>query len=145
MRSWPPQLRSLHPVSRGRNPDRPWWRYVQAKHVWRRTDGLEREAGFDGKFRGKKELLGLLEGRDTIQPLPHPGYRAGQLWAVINDQGDVELLVAIQAHRPHSYRPWLVEAKYIETDKLHRLVEGALLVADISCPWLAPWAPVEAT
>ena len=147
MRSWPDQLRALHPLPRGRHPQRPWWRYVQPEHVWRRSDGKTVRAGDTGAFRDKRELLDLISEIDIDLPLPFPGRRAGQLWAALEGE-TVRRVIFLQSYdpgpaHPGLWRPWVIDGRAAEEIKVERMLTEAVLVADISCPWCAPWAPKE--
>ena len=139
MLPWPVNVSQLYPLPRGRHPTRPWWRYVRDLHVWRRHDGRSLEAGPDGSFLDKEVLLALMTEVDRTAPLPFPGWRAGQIWAVVVETR--MRVVFIQGHNPKQSRPWVIDGRPLEQEKLERLLQQALLVSDLACPWVAPWAP----
>ena len=60
---------------------------------------------------------------DSERPLPHPGYRAGQVWAA--EDGSSVVITNTNQISP-SFRE-----------------DYPYLLADPSCPWLAPWSPAE--
>ena len=60
---------------------------------------------------------------DETHPLPHPGYRAGQVWAA--EDGSSVVITNTNQISP-SFRE-----------------DYPYLMADPSCPWLAPWSPAE--
>ena len=73
MKPFPEILQKLYPYGvGGRVPDRPWWTKGKGwditKHRW---DGAE---GFNFE---------QIEQLDTITPIPHPGFRPGQIWSVV--------------------------------------------------------------
>jgi hypothetical protein len=72
-----------------------------------------------------------MEAIDREFPLPHPGFRAGQVWA---DETGTTVLITRMAQGI----PWLENGRgsgYIR--------DYPYLVADPCCPHLAPWAPSE--
>lgn len=70
---------------------------------------------------------------DAAHPLPHPGYRAGQVWA--NEKGySVAVLAAALGAVATSTREW-------DEDEFARFYP--YLMADPACPHLAPWSPAE--
>ena len=81
---------------------------------------------------------------DCLNPLPHPGYRVGQIWTEVSNRGSG--VISIVATRTHNgYTEHLLSDR-IEWEKELNIREhmDAFLVADPACPWLAPWAPVAA-
>ena len=74
MTPWPAKLAELYPVRR-RNKDRPWWvftvdgRWVRERDHWLLPDTSELPRG---------EAMARI---DAEHPLPHPGFRVGQIWA----------------------------------------------------------------
>ena len=144
-------------------PDRPWWSLVSSKtkgfirmptrpiqadvHVLERTDGLKSRRQVkltqDGNlvdFDGHRARLDKL---DHESPLPHPGFRPGQMWAVFIDR--MWILTRIK---------FTVGPK-IATDGYAKLITPgdntkagaawgrAILLFDPIIPDRAPWANTE--
>lgn len=81
----------------------------------------------DGSWQGERVNLATLV--DTTNPLPHPGFRAGQVWA---DETGTTVVVT----RMTQGIPWFENGRgsgYIR--------DYPYLVADLCCPHLAPWSP----
>lgn len=133
----PPVVSELYPPPPGVVRERPWWRFDGQD--LRRSDG---RVLYDGKVTELAEY-------DRLHPLPHPGFRAGQVWIFEPATGCL-LVVAV------------VGDTVVDADRvLHALVNGkesvihnrrpskqldrAILLADPCCPWLAPWSPVAVT
>lgn len=113
MKPWPAKLVELFPP----NPD------------WRRTDGL---AG-----------RGPLEALDAAKPLPHPGFRPGQIWGT--EKGDAFLIQTVDnklAILVSGTQPGSVETVYLGPGWDFGSVDDLYLVCDPACPHLAPWSPV---
>ena len=76
-----------------------------------------------------------VEAYDAAHPLPHPGYRAGQVWAAEDGESIVIALtmrgMVCTAHDEEGWRPATFARAY------------PYLMADPACPHLAPWSPVE--
>lgn len=75
----------------------------------------------DGTFASIDEI----ERVDAETPVAHPGYRVGQIWCT--ERGDCQMVV----HSDMGNAERLATFGYV------------YLVADLACPYLAPWAPVE--
>ncbi len=77
---------------------------------------------------------------DAEHPLPHPGFRAGQIWA--SEQGSSVVLMSTTnksgwiCHNLQGIAP-------VSLDSLASLYP--YLVADPACPHLAPWSPAGET
>lgn len=69
---------------------------------------------------------------DAAYPLPHPGYRAGQVWA-----DDVGRSVVCASERG-TFLSGVVAGPLSLDAAGYRY-----LMADPACPHLAPWSPVE--
>jgi hypothetical protein len=73
--------------------------------------------------------------RDAKRPLPHPGYRAGQVWA--DDVGDSVVVTHVRggwvwlSEGDDAWSPTVFASTY------------PYLMADPACPHLAPWSPCE--
>lgn len=144
----PTELQKQYPCAPDRLPDRPWWRKMRATSTrlvgpgeWaeRHREWLERN---DGSTCTTVEEAAAI---DSARPLPHPGFRVGQVWGevkdgrisvqVIGEQSDEYLIVAGGL--------WLSIKK--QGDGGHEWAEDwfgdSFLLADPCCPRLAPWAP----
>lgn len=112
MKPLPEAVQRAFPCAPGCLPERPW-----------RTDMTPAKAA----------------AHDAACPLPHPGYRAGQVWA--NEHGGA--VVLLNSH------PLMRCAVVDETDRPLALSEiGSTypyLMADPACPHLAPWSPAQKT
>lgn len=145
-------------------PTRPWWSWpeiVRSPEGTILTDkivGLRRD-GVILTQRGRKEMFAQVGAKtfmykverkgswqelrlkvatemDAQFPLPHPGFRVGQVWA--NEEGWATTIISTFPDAPGC-----------------RIVCGTgpigeeigerypYLVADMVCPWLAPWSPRE--
>lgn len=110
-------------------PDRPWWRRDAT------GDGVFSYRRVDGKVAYEPSPRNIMsaEGVDADYPLPHPGYRAGQVWAAEDGES-----VVISAARRNEVR--------IFGEVMGRRIFAVYypyLMADPACPHLAPWSPVE--
>jgi hypothetical protein len=102
---------------------------MATRREYRRKDGVE------PRFDSAREIVEGIEERmrytgeqrlvriDSERPLPHPGYRAGQVWAT--EDGSSAVITNTNQISP-SFRE-----------------DYPYLMADPSCPWLAPWSPAE--
>ena len=70
---------------------------------------------------------------DAQHPLPHPGYRAGQVWA--DDMCNSVVLTRVRGG-------W-VYADGSEWTRSEMARDYPYLMADPACPHLAPWSPAE--
>lgn len=75
---------------------------------------------------------------DSAHPLPHPGYRAGQVWA--QEDGSSATICATYTH-PNAHVICIGKAQFRE-ETVARIYP--YLMADPACPHLAPWSPAEA-
>lgn len=94
MRTWPTILLKDYPLSQDWISLRPWWSLELHRdsesgdyhHVARRcVDDAEMGAPYiEGLDRSDIDalLLPQLASYDATHPLPHPGFRAGQVWAL---------------------------------------------------------------
>jgi hypothetical protein len=129
-------------------PYRPWWRNDEESkgRFVVRTDGViaidEEEA----------------EAIDQAKPLPHPGYRVGQIWVVLFPQmsmvvGPLTALDLVEPSRTHNtvmygledYGPLLRLAhKVLKNTPIINtgwgIESGSILLVDPCRPELAPWA-----
>lgn len=111
MKPLPQAVQDAFPCRTDVLPERPWW--VKEGHPhWR-----------NARRDGKGDYHMPVEHIDTKNPLPHPGYRAGQVWAA--DDGSSVVLTNTNQISPSFHKDY------------------PYLMADPSCPWLAPWSPAE--
>lgn len=124
-------------------PTRPWWRVSYAEHAvirfYRPADGRSVEYPYDPVevptdqgvevYAAELRRLAAVHTRglpevDKARPLPFPGLRAGQVWAA--EDGAARLVVTLNP-----------------TDALVEEPPPGFpfLLADPTCPRLAPWAP----
>lgn len=148
MKPWPEALRKLCPLSPvpvDAHPERPWWRHRDGRGI-RAADSTRIDVGALGRSVSSTfipvgvsfaplqygyPLALLCADIDAKMPLPHPGFRAGQVWA---DETGTTVVVTRMAQGI----PWFENGRgsgYI--------AEYPYLVADPCCPHLAPWAPPE--
>lgn len=130
-------------------PDRPWWRFpdivrspagevLHYKDVAVRLDGArivqeDKQRLFASGLAGighltrtvpkggswQEERIRLAEEIDRVLPIPHPGYRVGQIWASADAQ-TVRLVT--------------------RGENIAAVADFPFLIADAACPWLAPWS-----
>lgn len=105
MKPLPEAVRRAFPCAPDRLPERPW-----------HTD----------------MTLAKAAAHDAAYPLPHPGYRAGQVWAA--EDGDSLLVLWVQDGEPVR-----VNEDYLR----HKPQRYSYLMADPACPHLAPWSPAQ--
>ena len=133
MKPLPQAVQDAFPCRTGALPERPWWdrtdAWMATRREYRRKDGVE------PRFDSAREIVEGIEERmrytgeqrlvriDSERPLPHPGYRAGQVWAT--EDGSSAVITNTNQISP-SFRE-----------------DYPYLMADPSCPWLAPWSPAE--
>ena len=135
MKPLPEAVQSAFPCAPGCLPERPWWR---------RAGGQFLRDGMGGLWRPLNDVL--LEDYDAKNPLPHPGYRAGQVWAA--EIGSSRTLLAVS---PRGTMVTLVKmimdpeseprTSTLDCEELHEAYP--YLMADPACPHLAPWSPAE--
>lgn len=148
MRAWPAGLAERYPVAPGRLKDRPWWEGRS------RRDGLtirsDAERGGGGytvpaerigdswRYEQVENAAQAQEAWDRVRPIPHPGFRVGQVWAEVTDRKAAVSIVECTGH-------WYLggSTQGLTQAALEVLLQGAFLVADPACPWLAPWAPCD--
>jgi hypothetical protein len=116
----PEAVQRAFPCAHDRLPERPWWRLDAIE------DGVSACRRADGKMNLKP-----LAGVDAAHPLPHPGYRAGQVWA------DEDGRSVVCANERGSFLSGVVAGPLSLYDAGYRY-----LMADPACPHLAPWSPV---
>jgi hypothetical protein len=105
-------------------------------------------------------FLTELAEKDAEEPVPHPGFRVGQVWIVEAKQ--IVISGVLEPILPpwdflSGRRPWTFDVEFRETpiwrfggrdlnqEQFRELFETpggdwtAFLAADPACPWLAPW------
>jgi hypothetical protein len=109
------------------------------------------------------DLMKLLERIDRERPLPHPGFRAGQVWAVVREGEGHSIVQLIEDYeqtvedRVHPLERWFTTTftggnqisaslssrmvHHLREDRLRELLASAFLIADPCCQHLAPWSP----
>ena len=105
MKPLPEAVQQAFPCAPDRLPERPW-----------RTDMTSAKAA----------------AHDAAYPLPHPGYRAGQVWA-----DDVGRSVVCASERGSFLSLAVAEPLSLDAAGYR------YLMADPACPHLAPWSPAE--
>ena len=135
MKALPEAVQQAFPAARERPTDRPWWFASQDGggpfgFCYRRVDG---KVAYEPSPRN----IMSVEGVDAAHPLPHPGYRAGQVWAA--EDGSSATICATYTH-PNAHVICIGKAQYRE-ETVARVYP--YLMADPACPHLAPWSPCE--
>ena len=122
----PEAVQAAFPCEAGNLRQRPWW--YKSRHgvggadCLRRTDDPHTTA-----FTAEQAAV-----HDAANPLPHPGFRAGQVWAA--EDGESTTIM-----RATSTRVWVCDDE--PSPEFTRAYP--YLMADPACPWLAPWSPSE--
>lgn len=140
MKPIPRCLQDMFPCSRPTFAARPWW----AQHDLPQVKAARRR---DGVVVFNSDLDDMRD-RDEALPLPHPGFRVGQVWALMGHD-DERLLFVSQIvgydpdgeSGPQENGAWLLGDEWMPEEELADLLEYAFLIADPACPHLAPWSP----
>lgn len=129
-------------------PGRPWWRSVNGGFtrrdgkfdVWPGVPvwmGADTEAEFRANPRNvfvePTAVLVAVERIDAAHPLPHPGYRAGQVWLVAFG-ASWDTITVLQARNQH-----LTGLSFHSACVF--VPAGAFLLHDPLMPSKAPWGP----
>jgi len=149
VKPWPEEILKRYPrVDSELYRSRPWWSSTPlALH---RRDGrqVSTQKTVTGtlllRFRTGDELQVEMERIDIESPLPHPGFRVGQIWA--REDGSARGVQAFDGNTPivlakgstQTLGVWSDHAKPIPLPS-----EFCYLIVDLACPWLAPWSPAE--
>lgn len=122
MRPLPPELYNLmFPFGSGdAEPDRPWWK-SERDPLGKLTGWMIRTDGIRIYY---PDTASPAE-HDQKDPLPHPGFCAGQVWAVPEGK---------------TWTTVLILATSVSGEEAY--TQGVFLLADPVRPQLAPWAPV---
>jgi hypothetical protein len=75
---------------------------------------------------------------DDKNPIPHPGFRAGQVWA--DEDGGSIVIVAVHVHAVKPLQTANDLGGWLGWEFARAY---PYLMADPSCPHLAPWSPAE--
>lgn len=146
MKPFPEVVQKAFPLP-GRLPERPWWCCVQhyeGQPRYRRMDDINRPRD-SGAGMPLESLVFTIHPTsdhaakaDSQNPIPHPGYRAGQVWAAENGSSVVLMSVTNKS-------AWICRDLQGITPASLDTLAGLYpyLVADPACPHLAPWSPVE--
>jgi len=123
----PEAVQVAFPCEAGSLRERPWW--YKSRHGVGGADCLRRSDDPHTTVPTVEDAA----AHDAANPLPHPGFRAGQVWA--NDKGHSVGVFAVGES--------IVVAKQGEWEA--DTFNGAYpyLMADPACPWLAPWSPAK--
>lgn len=137
MKPLPEAVQAAFPCLPNRLPSRPWWQnanwaYQGQPTYLRVSDGRGQESG------GNLALTvyptpDRVAGIDAEHPLPHPGFRAGQVW-VAEDGTSIVVLRAEDRMVVGQSMGW-------DFDEFNHFYP--YLMADPACPWLAPWSPAK--
>lgn len=131
MKPLPEAVQRAFPREAGAVPSRPWW-YLS-------PDG---RSGEDVYWRVDDPRIPAptveeVAAYDAERPIPHPGYRAGQVWAREDGSSVVVTLALLSANDVVLY---FVGGSW-KSEEFARAYP--YLMADPACPHLAPWSPVE--
>ena len=131
MKALPEAVQRAFPREAGDLPERPWWYKSRegrnGADCYRRNDDPHTSAS----------TVEEVATYDAAHPLPHPGYRAGQVWA--QGDGSSATICATYTH-PNAHVICIGKAQFRE-ETVARIYP--YLMADPACPHLAPWSPVE--
>ena len=118
-------------------PERPWWRpeLQGCRIVYVRPDGLD----FADHSQGQKRwITERSASEDRMRPLPHPGFRVGQIWG--RADGVAVLIQSVDADKiPYVFL--IAEPGQVKSSFLPETF--CFLLYDPVCPHLAPWAPAS--
>jgi hypothetical protein len=133
MKPFPEAVQKAFPCAPGRVPDRPWWWYGAKPYRRRLIPAFDTGANEQYLAKTDEEAVEA----DAKYPIPHPGFRAGQIWAA--EDGDSVSISQIRNYTDN-FGIWTGDAYWTRQD-----FEGVYpyLIADPACPHLAPWSPVE--
>ena len=134
MKPLPEAVQRAFPCAPDRLPERPWWGCCQYH------DGVPRYRRNDDVPSDREQLVYIIHptaeqaaAHDPKRPIPHPGYRAGQVWA-----DDAGRSVVCASERGSFLSLAVAEPLSLDAAGYR------YLMADPACPHLAPWSPAEA-
>jgi hypothetical protein len=87
----------------------------------------------------REDVLALLERLDRERPLPHPGFRVGQIWA--GENGRAWPVMGLEHPTADGPKPMIIENTPTGLKSYTFPQVELYLVADPACPHLAPWSP----
>lgn len=134
MKPLPEAVQRAFPAPDGRLLERPWW-----KASYHRNGELSYQRQDEGPSSPDVYMLRPTASQVSVMdaqfPLPHPGYRAGQVWA--DDNGSSVVVCAFLYGTVWTSRDatGVIRADFARA--------WPYLMADPSCPHLAPWSPSE--
>ena len=129
MKALPEAVQAAFPCEAGTVRERPWW--YKSRHGVSGADCLRRSDDPHTTAPTVEDAA----AHDVANPLPHPGLRAGQVWA--HESGESIVIL-----RAISTRVWASDnSKGDLPSEFARIYP--YLMADPACPWLAPWSPAE--
>jgi hypothetical protein len=131
MKPLPEAVQAAFPCAPDRFPPRPWWDLAPCLPDL----GQPKPEPYYIRERDRLTTTETRAEADAEHPLPHPGFRAGQVWA--HESGE-----SITILRAISTRVWAGDSTVGETPSAFAR-EYPYLMADPACPWLAPWSPAE--
>jgi len=128
MTPFPIELQKKCPSHLDQHDHRPWWKWDEEAELWVRTDFSD--ASDEG------EILAI----DCMNPLPHPGFRAGQIWGdqhgntvtLVSSIGGLVCWISIREGVP----------VFVTSPEGEVFLRYCYLVADPVSQHLAPWSPV---
>jgi hypothetical protein len=137
MLALPKAVQAAFPCKPNQVPDRPWWSYAEdassLPDYGRRLERTDGSCAYDpappGWNTGERE--------DMVRPIPHPGFRAGQVWA--SEDGSSIVIARFEGGPPTA--PIKATSAWLSEETFSR--EYPYLMADPACPWLAPWSPAK--
>jgi hypothetical protein len=129
MRPLPEAVQRAFPREAHDLPERPWWYKSRegrnGADCYRRNDDPHTPV-----FNAE-----VVAAHDAAHPLPHPGYRAGQVWA--DDAGDSVVVTCARGG-------WVWLSEGDDGWSPSQFAKAyPYLMADPACPHLAPWSPAE--
>lgn len=141
MRAWPKEITEDYPISEDVHwPERPWWGKKGVDGLgWPNRLGSPFVSRIDGKY--VLDLSPVEAARfDRLHPLPHPGFRVGQVWG--NEFGDAVIVQRVEDGHPMVLRSSPIHGHDVLIDM--SCARFCFLIADPCCPRFAPWSPATA-
>jgi hypothetical protein len=177
VKPWPAALLERYPRPVDVCHVRPWWYVTRTEGglwpLWRRkTTAVPRtpqniSVPFYGQIsesitveawetiknctsgKSAERVLAEMAEHDHSRPLPHPGFRTGQVWA--NEAGEARIVQAVAGDKVVIFdegKKTINETFYTSILTYARPIimpiDLCYLIIDPCCPWLAPWSPQEA-
>jgi len=136
----PEAVQAAFPCEAGNLRERPWW--YKSRHGVSGADCLRRSDDPHTTVPTVEDAA----AHDAANPLPHPGFRAGQVWAA--EDGTSVTLLAVNTRNP-AYPLMALDfagdhGAMVDTWSTRPFSRCfPYLMADPACPWLAPWSPAE--